>query len=197
MRMPRTSGSTPARAVAGRLCTSRSRLSVSGHPVNGFRTAPDELAEVVALVITPQGRGPSRWTPDEFQQTVDLYMDKPPSLGGSAGGLGLTVEFPYGAESSLCRMRSEERHPRYGNGLFLLQSFPVEGRSEADGIRLALSLNATELTDQPFGYGFGSYVYRDAMIHFAGFLPNALYRRGLLPSLYFACANRARAMSLR
>jgi hypothetical protein len=173
------------------------QAAVSGHPVHGIRPAPDELAEVVALVIQPQGRAPSRWIPDEFQETVDQYMAKPPSLGGTSGGPGLTVEFPYGDASSLCRMRSDDPHPAYGHGLLLVQSFPADCPSEADGIRLALALNATELTDQPFGYGFGSYVYRDGMIHFTGFLPNAVYRRGLLPSLYYACANRARAMSVR
>ena len=46
------------------------------------------------------------------------------------------------------------------------------------------------------GYGFGSYVYDNDMLCFTGFVPNALHRQIALPNLYFACAARARAMSL-
>ena len=69
--------------------------------------------------------------------------------------------------------------------------------SDVDGIRLALSLNATELTEKTFGYGFASYCFRDRTIHFTSFLPNAVYRPGLLPNIYFAGAARAREMSIR
>jgi hypothetical protein len=93
--------------------------------------------------------------------------------------------------------KGDEPHPIYGNGLLLIQSFPVSDCSAIEGIRLALSLNNEELTQRPSGYGFGSYYYRDRMIHFTSFLPNAAYRTGLLPNLYFACAGRAKQMSVR
>ena len=35
------------------------------------------------------------------------------------------------------------------------------------------------------------------MIHFTSFLPNAAYRVGLLPNIYFASAQRAREISIR
>jgi hypothetical protein len=35
------------------------------------------------------------------------------------------------------------------------------------------------------------------MIHFTSFLPNMAYRDGLIPNLYFACAGRARELSIR
>jgi hypothetical protein len=40
------------------------------------------------------------------------------------------------------------------------------------------------------GYGFGSYHYARGVLRFRTFLPNALYRRGLLPNLYYSCAGR-------
>jgi hypothetical protein len=124
-------------------------------------------------------------------------MNQPPALLGSAGGAGFTVEFPYGDESSLCQAMGDQPHPRYGNGLFLLQSFPVSGMSKADGAKLALSINEIELTQRPLGYGFGSYAYRDGTLHFTSFFPNALYRPRLLPNIYFSCAQRAREMAVR
>lgn len=171
--------------------------ALSGHPQHGMRPEPDEVAEFIETLIAPMGQQPSQWTPEEFQEVVDMYMSQPPALLGSAGGPGFTVEFPYGDQSSLCRARADEPHPRYGNGLLLYQSFPVMGKSDTDGAMLALSMNKIELTEEPFGYGFGSYTYRDGMIHFTSFLPNVLYRHGLLPNIFFTCANRAREMSIR
>jgi hypothetical protein len=92
---------------------------------------------------------------------------------------------------------ADQPHPRYGNGLFVLQSFPIEATSDTDGVKLALFMNGIELTDRPFGYGFGSYAYRDSTLNFTSFFPNALYRPGMLLNIYFACAQRAREMSVR
>jgi Flp pilus assembly protein protease CpaA len=169
----------------------------SGHPHNGVRNAPDELASIVSTLVVPVGKQPCNWTKEEFEKAVTEYMQRPPSLLATGGSLGFTAEFLYGNESSLCRAMGDQSHPVYGNGLSVLQSFPVRDCSAIEGIRLALSLNDLELTQKPFGYGFGSYCYRDKMIQFTGFLPNAAYRAGLLPNVYFACASRAKEMSLR
>jgi hypothetical protein len=150
-----------------------------------------------ATLIAPRGRQPSRRSPAEFQDAVDRFMNQPPALLASAGGAGFTVEFPYGEQSSLCQAMADQPHPRYGNGLFILQSFPLKAMSDTDGVKLALSMNKVELTERPFGYGFGSYVYKDSALHFTSFLPNALYRPAMLPNIYFSCAQRAREMSVR
>jgi len=115
----------------------------------------------------------------------------------SASRQGFTVEFPYGDFSSLCEARTEEAHPRYGNGLFILQSFPYQVRSETEGMRLAFQLNAQDLGAQPSGYGLGTYLWKDGMIQFVSFLPNIFFSPGLLPNLFFSCALRAHAMSKR
>jgi hypothetical protein len=143
------------------------------------------------------GRLASWWSPAEFQDAVDRFMNQPPAVLGTAGGPGFTVEFPYGERTSLCQAKADQRHPRYGNGLFLLQTFPVKATSDTDGVKLALSMNKIELTERPPGYGFGSYAYKDNALHYTSFLPNALYRPGLLTNIYFSCAQRAREMSVR
>jgi len=171
--------------------------SISGHPENGMRSHPDELAQGIADFIAPLGKQPCKWSEKEFHNAVEAHMKQPPALLATAGELGFTVEFPFGeTNSSLCQIMGSQPHPRYGNGLFLLQSFSIGRFSDPDGIRLALSLNAKELTSNPSGYGFGSYAYRDEKIHFTSFFPNAMYKPGLLPNLYFACAARAKEMSL-
>jgi hypothetical protein len=187
-----------ARIVASELAKElHAEEALSGPPNRGIRPAPDEMAEVIATLVAPMGERPSQWTTAEIQGTVDSYMNQPPALLANAGGAGFTVEFPHGDQSSLCQAMADQPHPRYGNGLLLLQSFPVTGKSDTDGARLALSLNGVELSERPFGYGFGSYAYRENSLHFTSFFPNALYRPGLLPRIYFSCAQRAREMSLR
>jgi hypothetical protein len=171
--------------------------ALSGHPRSGFRPSPDEMAGLIDVLIAPMGRRPSNWSPEEFNSVVEQHMQRPPAMLATAGGPGLTVEFPFGEGSSLCRLVADQRHPRLGNGLLLLQSFPSAKMAVSDGVRLALSLNQAELMEQPFGYGFGSYSYRADMLHFSCFFPNAMYRPGLLPNLYYTCASRARAVALR
>jgi len=175
--------------------------ATSGHPENGMRPDPDEMAELVETLIAPMGQEPCRWTTQEFQSVVDEYMQKPPSLMGNAGDLGFTVEFPFGEESSLFVGKGDQPHPRYGNGLFMLQSFRWGELPDASvdelqsGARMALLLNSRELSIQPDGYGFGSWAFRNDRLHFTSFIPNVAYRPGLLPSIYFAAAQRARMAS--
>jgi hypothetical protein len=179
----------------------------SGHPDNGERPVPDELAEIVANLIAPVGRQPCKWLQGEFAEVVNDYMQAPPCLLATNGGLKFTAEFPFGyefidhpiygrrRESSLFRGSGCDPHPRYGNGLLLIQSFRASDLSEEEGVRLAFSLNTGELTKNPAGYGFGSYCYDEGCIHFTSFLPNAVHRQGLLPSVYWAGASRAWYMS--
>jgi hypothetical protein len=169
----------------------------SSHPKSGMRPDPDEMALIIHNVIAPQGEKPCHWTEEEFQDVVDQYMQQPPSLFGSSGGLGFTVEFPYGKDtSSLCQVSGKEKHPRYGHGLLLIQSFMLDINSEEEGIRLALLLNNIELTQKPLGYGFGSYTFKDNIFSFTSFYPNLAYRKNFLPNIYFSCAKRAEQISI-
>jgi hypothetical protein len=150
--------------------------AASDHPSSGPRKQPDEIAASFPSMRKAQGQQPSRWTAREFAQALPL-MQRPPSVMASGGGAGVTIEFPYGGTTSLCRIVADEPHPRLGNGLFLLQSFPVthlvqsnaELRTRTPELRTrALKENITELSEDAKGYGFGSYCYRDGCIHWNG-----------------------------
>src|SRR5664280_2834228 len=122
--------------------------ALTAPPGHSMRTEPDDMANMISTLIAPEGRQPSRWLPEEFQEAVDDYMRRPPGLRASAEPEGFTVEFPYGDRSSFCRARADQPHPKYGNGLFILQSFPVARRSDAAGVKLALSMNRIELNEK-------------------------------------------------
>lgn len=168
--------------------------ATSGHPESGERTIPAGMATAASVFVTA-GEDPCAWPEAEFRDTVSRHMIGIP--GATAGGRGFSVEFPFGARTSHCRVLGDQPHPLYGNGLLVLQRFDIETGSETEGIRLALSLNAADLTRELTGYGFGSYTYADGAIYFTGFVPNALYKPGLLGNLYHSCAARAQAMAAR
>jgi hypothetical protein len=169
--------------------------ATSGHPQNGLRREPDEILGIFGTVICPLGNEPSRWEAGEFSQACAQYMQTPPAMVASAGGRGVTVEFPFGSHSSLCQFQADIEHPLLGNGLAMRQSFPIPLEDPDEGASLAMLLNRRELIDGPFGYGFGSYHFDQGMIQFLTLLPNFAYQPGLLPNLYFSCAGRAWELS--
>ncbi|MBU3749569.1 MAG: hypothetical protein FGM52_03825 [Mycobacterium sp.] len=166
--------------------------ATSAHPESGPRTVPDQMS-FAASVLVGSGDEPCAWPEAEFHDVVAASA----SGSGVAGVVGqvLTAEFPFGDRTSACRIAGDQPHPIYGGGLLVLQAFPVSADSDSDGIKLALSLNAATLTREQSGYGLGSYVYADGAVHFSGFVPNALYKPGLLRNLYSSCAARAQRMA--
>ncbi len=170
--------------------------AISGHPQGGIRKAPDEMSSLSERLIIPVGKQPSRWTQEEFEEACSENMQRPPAILATNGGQGITIEFPFGEkESSLCMLKGGRSHAIYGNGLYSIQVFPVKTMSLSEGVTMALSLNKRHLAECPEGYGFGGFHYEEDSIVFMGFLPNALYRPGLLPNLFFSCASRAKDLS--
>lgn len=169
--------------------------ATSDHPESGPRTDPHQMAFAAGTFVS-SGDEPSAWTGAEFAEAADSYMNQR-SVTVAIDGCGVRVDFPFGTGTSECRLVADQSHPLYGNGLLILQRFPITVPSETDGIRMALSLNGADLTRQVNGYGLGSYVYAPDGLHYAGFVPNGLYRTGLLARLYASCAARAQMMAAR
>ena len=181
-----------ARLLSSRLASLLdAEVAISGHPANGLRAMPDELMDFVGQVLVPTGRAPSRWPAAEFEEVVHSCVATGAAPSAELSGVGFTVKVPCGGEASLCEIRADVAHPYYGSGLFLLQHMPLAPPTESEGVGFALALNDVELTQAPLGYGFGSYAWKNGMIYFTSFLPNALYRPGLLPNVYASCVQRA------
>lgn len=181
-----------ARAIAASLAGGLGAESaISGHPARGVRALPDEMAGAVEALVVPTGRRTSVWSPVELQAAAGEIVKVPgvTSLAPEPGGL--TADIAFGDLPSRCQVLADVPHPRYGSGLLLLHQFPMAPPTEPEGAGLALALNEIELSRAPLGYGFGSYAWRGERIYFISFLPNALYRAGLLPSLVASCARRA------
>ncbi len=163
----------------------------TGHPDSGMRTESDEILEVVEQVLIPEGEIPPKWTEQEFSDSVRMYMQQPPSLGASDGGLGLTVEFPDGESTSLLQMSCNQPHPIYGSGLLLLQKFRYASSSKIEGYQKALEMNTEIIEKNQEIYGLGSFSYQDGLLCYSMFFPNLLYKPGLVTNLYYTSASRA------
>lgn len=185
-----------ARMIGAAFAASGASAAVTGHPERGFRQQPDEMASA-ASVFAAGGATPLRLTEQDFLAALNTYMLQPPSVAASVDNLGITVEFPFGEESSLCVFLGTQRHPLYGNGLLVVHRFPQPAESEFDGTNLALELNLFDCAGDMTGYGFGSFVYADNMLCHNVFVPNNLLGTDMLGSLYYASAMRALAISSR
>ena len=191
-----------ARLLAPVLAEAAGALTAtSEHPESGGRELGDGdgiTSAAGAFVIA--GDRSCAWAEAEFADAAD--NPGPPVVAAAAEGLRFSGEFTFGDMTSQCRIVGDQPHPLYGNGLLVLQSFPIDidgasAEAEADGAKLALSLNAADLTGAPTGYGLGSYASGDGIINFSGFVPNALYKPGLLRALVASCAARAQSMAAR
>ncbi len=186
-----------ARAIAPQLAGAlNAAVSGGGHPDKGPRPEPDPIVGAIFDLLVSPGQEPCRWTKEEFKEAFEQGVDQAPASSARLEDKGgFVVQVPVGDEFTvICRVLSSEPHPRYGNGLFVLQQFPLTPPTEEDGIGLALALNGLELAQRPFGYGFGSYAARKKDFYFLSFLPNAVYVPGLLLNIYWSCVQRVQAV---
>jgi hypothetical protein len=167
---------------------------ISGHPTHGVRAQPDEMAAAVQKLVIPTGQRPSVWGAEQFEPALRDSVEGPVQLAPSPDGDGFAVEVPYGELVSRFHVLPAARHPLYGSGLLLLHQFPLAPPTEQEGAAFALGLNGVELTREPFGYGFGSYAWREGAMYFISFFPNAVFRQGMLPNLVVSCAQRSRSL---
>lgn len=124
---------------------------------------PDESAHPVS--------GP-REEPDEMLSVMETLF-APAGQGPS--------RFP----SALFTASPEEAYPRYGIGCLMLLRLPL---SSLDGPAVN-DLNRAEAEGAP-SYGFGAWCVQDGTPVYALFLPNALYRPGLMKAMTMGAFGR-------
>lgn len=174
----------------------------SHHPISGERRVFDEMLDV--LDDLPLRDAPSRWDDaGEFDAIAQMLNE----AGAIAfvDGTSLSAEIPFGprggsiaanGESHLI-MITTEPHRAIGSGVRLrlaLRRWP-----EVAGVQVfPLDLNGWECQQPPAAHLFGSWTIeadRTSTPYFTCFIPNALYRPGVLANLTLSMAVRARTVS--
>jgi hypothetical protein len=157
---------------------------------------PDEMLEVAAQVYAPQGERPSRWAgTDEFENFANKWGNSD-SCFGFGDPKGLTVETPFGNDSALVRLRTEEKHPQLGHGLSATLQLPYF----RDAITIAKECAALNLLEVVSWTSFPQlgcwHPHRGRSnqegLAFSSFIPNALYQPGIATNLALWLLGRAR-----
>jgi len=146
----------------------------------------------------PAGAGQSRWTTvSEFQEIADTY-GRSDSCFGTGDPSGVTLATPFGNDSALVRVRSDERHPWLGSGLLTTLQLPYfPGFDESS--KVASHLNFLEVLNTDIGIPLlggwttstGRAPGREG-VAYSSFVPNAMYKPGIATHMALWAVGRAR-----
>jgi hypothetical protein len=171
------------------------RIDSSSHPLSGVRAVHDDMLNIIQAVYRPKGAEPSRWLgAAEFEQF--LSMTHQYGLFSTGDATGLSAELSFGDDTALITANADQRHPQLGHGLLLLLKLPVTfWKPGAD--HLAVELNTAEANTFAGSHLLGGWCSQEIsgdrqLPVFAGFVPNAAYRPGLVPTLVMSLAQKAR-----
>ena len=154
----------------------------------------DEILDFAREIYVPEGAKPSRWSNvGEFAQ-FERQFARCDACFGFGNESGLSIETPFGSDSALIRLRSEQPHPVLGNGLFVTVQLPIVCSLQEAAAEAAV-LNLLELkfwTDFPqLGCWHAGTRGRSTGLMHSCFVPNALYAEGLASNLAFWSVGRA------
>lgn len=185
-----------AHTLAGAFAKSLSgKPDVSAPPGRSQRSKPDEILQIIEQMIWPEGQGPSVWLgPGEFSYSLDSLKEE----GGTplrSDDAGFSCEFPFGKDGKAVIMASAAaRNPRMGSGLHITTTLPTRFTEEAANDR-ATFCNAVEWFNSRDPL-VGSWCVRRSAEYASGcfvtFIPNSLFRPGLLDFFARDAARRVR-----
>ena len=164
------------------------------------RTDLDDILNIQATVIEPEGQKPNRWIgTGEFEKIIDKWGRNDNGFG-FADNRGLTLETPFGDETAILTLKTDQSHPRLGNGLMALLKIPLLS-DEKDAAEFSLRLNYLEATIwQKTGMPLiGNWCANEVFEHnfgpaFSCFIPNLFYQPGIAENLLMHAMVRARGV---
>lgn len=158
-------------------------------------TELDGILEVADQVFAPAGARPSRWNgSDEFERFAQTYGR---AEGCIANGdtTSLTAEVPFGKDTALIRCWTNQAHPQLGSGLLVTLQLPYSDAAPDGGAAYLNFLEACTWTEVPqFGcwHSRNTGAGRGITLSHSCFIPNALYRPGLVQNFVLWQTARAR-----
>jgi hypothetical protein len=175
--------------------------TVGGKPdflPSGKNKNPDEILEVLGAIYVPAGSKPSRWEgTDEFVKIAENY-GRSDMCFGNGDESSLTLETPFGDDSTLIRLQSDVKHPQLGSGLLVTIQSPFLTSAEEIAKESAFLnfLEASQWMDFPqLGcwqpHEIEGVDGKTALAH-ASFVPNVLYQHGVATNFAMWSVGRAR-----
>lgn len=156
----------------------------------------DAILEVADQFLAPAGTQESRWSgSDEFALFAQNFGQSEGCFA-NGGPTGLTAEVPFGSGSALIQCWTDQAHPQLGNGLLVTMMLPHNATDAPDGG--VAGLNFIEARVWTEVANLGCWHSRDAgrgrgiFPSHSTFVPNALYRPGLVQNFVLWEMGRAR-----
>ena len=156
----------------------------------------DDMLEVVGEVYAPIGQKPSYFAnTGEFEDFAKKYAQSDICFG-FGDQAGMTLETPFGSDSALIRFYTNEKHPQLGHGLLVTLQLPWFDK-DINIARESAELNFLESIDWTRFPQLGCWHSSESREGQTGvactlFIPNALYKKGLVAHIAFWFIERAR-----
>jgi hypothetical protein len=163
---------------------------------NHKRHIVDDILKVSEQIFLPAGVSSSKWLgSDEFKNFANSFGN---TEGCFANGdpTGLSAEIPFGQDSILIRCLTDHYHTELGNGLLVTMQLPFW--ADDNLVEAAPLLNFMESRSWTESPQFGSWHFHPSSngaaptITHTTFVPNALYKQGLVQNFVFWEMARAR-----
>jgi hypothetical protein len=169
------------------------KVDNSTHPISGSRTEIDDMYGVLDDVFRPKGQLPSPWNGSEELNEIRETLNQGNCLSMGDEN-GLSAEFPFGDETSLLKVLTEESNPWIGSGVGIFLQLPI-WTSENEASLVAGAFNRAEADDKCLSYFTGSWcskqVGEEYMVAFATFIPAVFHQPLLLTNFVFSATRRA------
>jgi hypothetical protein len=152
------------------------------------------MLNIIEHSYAPLGQEVPAWANSvEFEEAA-AFFNKSNSFS-TADKAGLTAEFAWGEnQTSMMTSVLDQPHPQLGNGVLTLLHLPLSLESEASAT-LAGRLNQLEVNSVTRAHLLGAWCVEEVGgSHtgvFVSFIPNAMYKPGLLPQILFTMGIRA------
>ena len=177
------------------------RVAVRQHPSSGFRTDRDDMLNALGDIFIPDGQEKSRFINEfEFKTVEDIARESPfaATIGGDKTGIALETSFAN--HTSLSLLKSDTKHRLLGSGLVGSTHVPTD-ITEDGGNRIAAVLNRKEREGATSTKHYGAWCVdmapsRGIAVTYNFFVPNRLYRSGLIMDAAYGCIGRARWVDL-
>lgn len=176
--------------------TTGGQVAIRAHPASGFRSARDDMLNVVDAVFVKDGQSPSSFANEFEMQTIAELSAKSSSFASLGASMhGVAFEMAYGETTSLGRLSSEEPHRHIGNGLSYRLHLPGPiSPDEAEKISALLNreeAHGVALTTHYGAWCWDTWPTVGQALAYQAFIPNTIYRPGIAQDAAMSLIKRA------
>lgn len=167
------------------------------HPQAGVRQDKDDMLNVLADLLIPDGQLSSRFADRfEFETVAEIFQNNPNAASTGGDEHGIAIETPFGDYTSISVLSANERHRLLGHGLKARLQLPNE-IDFPSGARLAGMLNRRERREGTEAPHLGAWCVDKSptgslAVTYRFFIPNMCRMKGLIMDTAMCCVNRAR-----